>query len=133
MNPWWQRLGIWLDIDSARRARATRAREAHGPGYGYVDLPGCALRYRAHGQGPHCYVFAADPPVVLEHYDGLVRALSPHARVVVLELPGFGFSPVWNGFDFTLETNLVALASALTQLDVQGATLCFPCVSAYLA
>ncbi|HEX6241745.1 MAG TPA: alpha/beta hydrolase, partial [Polyangiales bacterium] len=34
---------------------------------------------------------------------------------------------------FTLEASLVALTSALTQLEVQGATLCFPCVSAYLA
>lgn len=133
MNPFLQRLGIWLDIDSARRASATRAREAGAPGYGYVNLPGCAVRYREHGHGPDCYVFAADPPVVLEHYDRLVQLLSPNARVLILELPGFGFSPVWNGFDFTLEASVAAMASALTQLSVRRATLCFPCVSAYLA
>lgn len=129
----WQRLGLWLDSDSPGQAARTRRREARAHGYGYLELPGCSIRYRAHGEGEECYVFAVDPPVVLEHYDALVRALSARARVIVLELPGFGFSPALRSFDFSLARCIDGVVSALEQLGVRGATLCFPCVSAYLA
>lgn len=128
-----ERLGLWLDTQSGWRTRAEQRREARAPGYGYVELPRCALRYRDHGEGDQTYVFAADPPVVLEHYDELVRVLSRHARVIVLELPGFGFSPARPGFDFALGSSVQGALQALVQLGVRGATLCFPCASAYVA
>jgi pimeloyl-ACP methyl ester carboxylesterase len=129
----WQRLGVWLDTQAAWRTRGEQHREARAPGYGYLELPGCALRYRDHGEGDDCYVFAADPPIVLEHYDELVRVLSKRARMIVFELPGFGFSPARSGFDFALDSSVVYAAMALDRLGLRGVTLCFPCASAYIA
>jgi pimeloyl-ACP methyl ester carboxylesterase len=128
-----QRLGVWLDTEPRWRTRREQRREARTPGYGYVELPQCALRYRDHGDGDDCYVFAADPPIVLEHYDELIRVLAQRARVIVLELPGFGFSPARPGFDFALSSCADSAALALEQLGVRSATLCFPCGSAYVA
>jgi pimeloyl-ACP methyl ester carboxylesterase len=129
----WQRLGVWLDTQPTWRTRREQRREAREPGYAYLELPGCALRYRDHGEGDDCYVFAADPPIVLEHYDELVGVLSRQARVIVLELPGFGFSPARPGFDFELGSTVRALELALERLGLRGVTLCFPCASAYVA
>jgi pimeloyl-ACP methyl ester carboxylesterase len=68
-----------------------------------------------------------------EHYDELVRLLSKRARVIVLELPGFGFSPARPGFDFALESSVASAGMALDSLGLRGVTLCFPCASAYIA
>jgi pimeloyl-ACP methyl ester carboxylesterase len=78
-------------------------------------------------------VFAADPPIVLEHYDELVRVLAKRARVIILELPGFGFSPARPGFDFSLRSCAEGAALALDRMGLSGVTLCFPCGSAYVA
>lgn len=129
----WQRLGLWLDTQPRWRTRREQRREARQSGYGYVELENCALRYRDHGEGDECYVFAADPPVVLEHYDELVRQMEQRARVIVIELPGFGFSPARPGFDFALHSSARGAALAFERLGVRGATLCFPCASAYVA
>src|SRR5262249_11652311 len=63
----------------------------------------------------------------------LVAELAPHGRVIVLELPGFGFSPAAHGFDFSLASAVSTLAAALDRLEVRGATLCFPCLSGLIA
>jgi pimeloyl-ACP methyl ester carboxylesterase len=132
-------VSAWIDrlarrIDTEADARIRRSLRGHrAPGYGFVDLPSCAVRYRAHGEGARTFVFAADPPIVLEHYDALVDALSARARIIVLELPGFGFSPARRSFDFSFDGVVAALGNILDVLDVRGATLCFPCVSAYAA
>jgi pimeloyl-ACP methyl ester carboxylesterase len=104
-----------------------------GPGYDYLELPSCALRFRVHGKGNTTFVFAADPPIVLEHYDALVAALVPHGRVVVFELPGFGFSPARRGFDFSFDAVVSAVGRLLEHVAARNAVLCFPCVSAYVA
>jgi pimeloyl-ACP methyl ester carboxylesterase len=130
VRAWIDRLALRIDTEAdARIRRSLRGHRA--PGYGFVDLPSCAVRYRAHGEGARTFVFAADPPIVLEHYDALVDALSARARIIVLELPGFGFSPARRSFDFSFDGIVAALGDILDALDVRGATLCFPCVSAY--
>lgn len=126
------RLGLWLDTDSSRGVRRVIRSTRSRPGYGTVDVDAAVIRYREHGSGSRVYVFAADPPIVLEHYDRLLAALSPHGRTIVLELPGFGFSPVRPGFDFSFERVTGVMERALSELGVADATLCFPCGSAYL-
>ena len=128
-----ERLGLLLDADRPAAIRRIASSARASPGYGTVDVGSGLIRYREHGEGDATYVFAADPPIVLEHYDRLLDALSPNGRVVVLELPGFGFSPVRAGFDFSMEGVMRAVHLALERLGVAKATLCFPCGSAYLA
>ncbi|HEX4339394.1 MAG TPA: alpha/beta hydrolase [Polyangiaceae bacterium] len=127
------KLGLLLDADPPWTVKRVARTRGTRPGHGFVDAGSCLVRYRDHGNGPRTFVFAADPPVVLEHYDRLVEALSPHGRVIVLELPGFGFSPVRLGFDFSMEGVTEAVEHVLVELRVRDALLCFPCGSAYLA
>ncbi len=62
------------------------------PGVARVELSRATLRVRsASGVGPPI-VFLIDPPNTVEHYDALIQILAQHARVVCVELPGFGFS-----------------------------------------
>jgi pimeloyl-ACP methyl ester carboxylesterase len=126
------RLATRLDTESPRALRQVVQR-AQPAGYGYVALDRCAIRYRAHGRGARTFVFAADPPIVLEHYDALVAELVVHGRVIVLELPGFGFSPAAHGFDFSFASAVATVAAFLDRLEVRDATLCFPCLSGLIA
>jgi pimeloyl-ACP methyl ester carboxylesterase len=130
---WATRLGAWLDTESARSVRRSNRRAPRGPGFDFLDLDSSTLRYRVHGTGTRTFVFAADPPIVLEHYDALVETLAPHARVIAFEVPGYGFSPAKRGFDFSFEGTVKAVVELLEHLSVKDATLCFPCVSAYVA
>jgi len=128
--------GVWVDTFGARR----RLRRASGgrafssrPGMGCLDMGAAVIRFRTQGQGAHTLVLAADPPVVIEHYDDLVGLLKDDFRIVVLELPGFGFSLPMPGltFDFRATNDLVA--GALERLALGPYLLAFPCVSAYCA
>jgi pimeloyl-ACP methyl ester carboxylesterase len=97
----------------------------------YLRLPESLIRYRIAGTGPKTIVFAVDPPVMLEQYDGLIQYLQNSFRVIVFEPPGFGFSFPKTGyhFDFTFTNNLIA--KFLNRLGYAPYILAFPCGVAY--
>lgn len=78
-------------------------------------------------------LFAADAPVVLEHYAPVLNQLVPDRRAVAMELPGFGFSTPAPGYRFTLAHQVAALTSLLDAMEVPKATLAFTCVNALVA
>jgi pimeloyl-ACP methyl ester carboxylesterase len=86
---------------------------------------------RVVGQGSPTIVFVPDPPNVIEHYDELCELLSPLARVVCFEMPGFGFSFPPFGFQFTLEEQVATAADILCELALSPYALAFSCGSAY--
>jgi pimeloyl-ACP methyl ester carboxylesterase len=129
-------LGVLLDTrTSERRIGKVRKGPASSsrPGMAWLDVGPAVIRYRVQGDGPDTIVFAADPPIVIEHYDELVRLLENDFRVIVLEMPGFGFSMARRGlqFDFSATNDLVA--GALKQVAGGPCLLAFPCVAAYCA
>jgi pimeloyl-ACP methyl ester carboxylesterase len=101
------------------------------PSIAHLQLAKALIRYRMVGSGTKTLVLAADPPVVIEHYDELIQNLAMDFRVIVFELPGFGFSMPRSGyrFDFTESNDVVA--EFLRRLDLGPYLLAFPCVSAY--
>jgi len=104
-------------------------------GYAVAEVAGARIRYRAHGPddaGP-TLVIATDPPVVLEQYDALVGALGRARRVVIFELPGFGFSTAPSGFDFAPASVQALIAAFVARVAAPGAILIFPCAAAYAA
>jgi len=63
-------------------------------------------RIRILDSGEKCgtpVLFAADAPVVLEHYLQPLSTLSRRRRAIAIELPGFGFSVPAKTYRFTLE------------------------------
>jgi pimeloyl-ACP methyl ester carboxylesterase len=83
------------------------------------------------GSGPRTLVLAADPPVVVEQYDKLIELLKNAFRVVVFEVPGFGFSMPLAPFRFDFTKLNDVIAKFLRQLDFGPHILAFPCVAAY--
>lgn len=102
-------------------------------GIGWIDTGPAVIRYRMYGHGNSTIVFAADPPVVIEHYDALVALLEEDFQIVILEMPGFGFSVPKAGLDFTFHATNDVVAAALKQIVKRPCLLAFPCVSAYCA
>lgn len=127
-------LATWVDTIGPRlRLRSVLASDRfHSrPDIQHVRFPECIIRYRVAGSGPRTVVLATDPPVALEQYDALMALLQPDVRVVVLELPGFGFSLPLAGFRFDFTALNDVVARFLAQLDVGPCILAFPCVAAY--
>jgi pimeloyl-ACP methyl ester carboxylesterase len=130
------KLGVLVDtctsrrrVDSAIKGAASSSR----PGIGWIDVCSAVIRYRVQGAGPHTIVFAADPPIVIEHYDELYRLLGNEFRVIVLEMPGFGFSIPRAELQFGFTETNDLIARALRELVGGPCLLAFPCVSAYCA
>ena len=97
----------------------------------HVRFAECIIRYRMSGSGSHTVVFATDPPVAIEQYDALIDLLKKDFRVVVFEIPGFGFSLPLSGFRFDFVTLNDVVAKFLSQLGPGPSILAFPCVAAY--
>ena len=100
----------------------------------FLELPNALIRYRVVGKGPKTIVFVPDPPNVIEHYDELANLLQEEYQVVILELPGLGFSlPAQLTFDYSLASYADITAEFLAQLGFAASVLAFPCVWGYVA
>jgi pimeloyl-ACP methyl ester carboxylesterase len=58
----------------------------------YVQIDGRRVHYRDEGEGPNTLVLLHGVMASLHTWDGWVEALSPHFRILRVDLPGFGFS-----------------------------------------
>ena len=106
---------------------------AQRPGVARVELSCATLRVRsASGVGPPI-VFLIDPPNTVEHYDALIQILAQQARVVCVELPGFGFSTPGPTFDFGIQAYTLAIEELLRALKLEACTVVGSCVWAYTA
>jgi len=103
------------------------------PGIRIVDLPTTQVRVRIAGTGSKTLVFTCDPPNVVEQYDEIIERLGKNHRIVVMELPGAGFSFPKSDFGFTLPNYVDALKALLVELDMAPYVLVSPCVSTYTA
>ena len=126
----------WIDswrLNSRRRHEALERAIGSRPGMRALELPTAVLRIRVAGHGAQTVVYVPDPPNTIEHCDRLLERLSAVARVVCIELPGFGFSLPARNFRFTVREQTATLRAALEALGWAPYTLAFPCVSAYAA
>jgi pimeloyl-ACP methyl ester carboxylesterase len=100
-----------------------------------MELTHSYIRYRVEGEGAgkRTIVFATDPPIVLEQYDELIALLKHDFRVVVLELPGFGYSFPKLNMSFKFEPFNQMLYEFLQKLDCGPYILAFPCITAFSA
>lgn len=78
-------------------------------------------------------LFAADAPVVLEHYAARLGVLAARRRVVAVELPGFGFSTPGRAYRFALSEQVEALRALLDAMLIDRAQLAFSCINGFVA
>ncbi|MES2884415.1 MAG: alpha/beta hydrolase [Pseudomonadota bacterium] len=78
-------------------------------------------------------VLVPDGPNLIEHYATLVERLRAERRVVVLDLPGFGFSFPQARYEHRLEQGGAVILAVLAALDLRVATLVCTCVNGFYA
>jgi len=108
-------------------------RKSQAEGYGFLELSNCFVRYRIAGNGPTTLVFPTDPPVMIESYDEIIRALAPHYKVIVFELPGFGYSFPKKNMRFDFDPAVQTLLTCLDAWDSAPYGLVFSCASVFFA
>jgi len=106
---------------------------AQRPGVARLELSGATLRVRRAGRTGPPIVFLIDPPNTVAHYDALLEILAEQARVVCVELPGFGFSTPGHGFDFGIPAYTLVIEELLRALELEACTVVGSCVWAYPA
>jgi pimeloyl-ACP methyl ester carboxylesterase len=98
-----------------------------------IDTSAGSIRVFDSGSQKPCVVFVPDGPNVIEHYAGLMRALSPSVRVVCFDMPGFGHSLPRNSYGHTLDQGANAVLAVLDRLGIRTATLAFSCANGFYA
>lgn len=98
-----------------------------------VETHGSRLRVRDTGAGKPGVVFICDPPNTVEHYDDLIAELGGDYRLLILELPGFGFSRADDLDAVNFAGSVAAVESALAALAPGPVVLCGPCVGGFVA
>ena len=118
---------VWptLRSSSVSRGPASQSRS----NIQFMDLGTTWLRYCITGKKGPTLVLNADPPLTIESYEGTIAALSPYFRVVVFDVPGFGFSfPKRLDFSYDFDSITVILTQFLTKLNLGPYVLGLPCL-----
>jgi pimeloyl-ACP methyl ester carboxylesterase len=103
------------------------------PNVRLLETPLARVRVLNTGSGGQIVVFLCDGPAVIEHYDELLALAPPQMRIIVVEMPGFGFSYPRRGYNYSLQHQSVVLSCVLELLGATGTCLVARCVTAYAA
>lgn len=122
-----------LPLSLRRKHRLRKAKAWGQADVQFMELPGATIRYRIVGNDGPVLVICPDPPVMIEHYNELAKRLSRHFRVVLFELPAFGFSIPKLGFSMQPERILEVVSAFLHKLAMGPYILSFPCVAGLTA
>ncbi|OUS24626.1 hypothetical protein A9Q99_23955 [Gammaproteobacteria bacterium 45_16_T64] len=128
--------GTYVDLISTSMTSSSviqRAKQQQKENYYFVELDQCFIRYRMEGEGKQTIVFATDPPAHLEDYDDLINHLKDDYKIVIFELPGFGFSLSKITMSYQFESCVNVLLTFLDTLNAAPYALAFPCASGYFA
>ena len=98
-----------------------------------IELQKARIRYLDTGGSGRPVVIAPDPPNTVEHHLAMVEKLRENHRVIVFDLPGFGFSYPRLGFSFDLTDQRDAITELFDALNVKNATLVFSCLASFAA
>ena len=100
----------------------------------FMDMGTTWIRYCITGEGRLTIVLNADPPLTIECYDQTIAELSRYFRVVVFEIPGFGFSfPKRLGFRYDFDSITAILTQFLSRLNNGPYILSLPCLLGFCA
>lgn len=128
----------WLDtIGFAGASRTEIERHALGsrPGLRWFEHSTSLVRMRAPDEAgtKPVVAFLPDGPASIESYDAVVGALSDAYDVVIIEIPGFGFSWPLSPEALSFDGCVAATAAALASLDLPPVVVVGPCVQGLVA
>lgn len=120
-------------VTPALRRGRVRSRSDRARGIEFMELDRALIRYRRAGsRSKYCLVLSADPPMVLESYDRLLRELAADFHVIVFEAPGFGYSLPSTGFGFSMREYQEVIETFLERLGVGPCILGLPCLLGFV-
>lgn len=107
-----------------RLAKKRREAQAQWPAdMRVIETPAGPMSVRdTRGDGP-VVAFAVASPCVTTHYEAVLDALRADHRVIVFDMPGFGFSPPRADYDHGLRAGGTAIAGLLEALALRDVTL----------
>ena len=82
-------------------------------------------------EGKETLLIIPDGPNVIEHYFGLVDKLKKSFRVIIFDLPGFGFSTHNGHYDYSFEKTNQLIAELLDLIGLLKVNLVFPCAGGF--
>jgi len=91
------------------------------------------MRIRDTGGKNQALIFLCDPPVTVEAYDELIACFQPNHRVIILELPSFGFSRISSSSALTFEGAVRVTEEAIKLLNLEACVVFGPCICGFLA
>ena len=99
----------------------------------FIETSDCSFRIRDTGGDDTALVFLCDPPVTVEAYDKLIACFQPDHRVIVIELPSFGFTRISNASALTFEGAVRETEAAIKSLNLERCIVFGPCVCGFVA
>lgn len=91
------------------------------------------IRVRDSGGSKRSLIFLCDPPVSVEAYDELISTLGSEFRVVIIELPGFGFSQALSVDALEFGGAVEAVEATIGKLELGAFVLFGPCICGFVA
>jgi pimeloyl-ACP methyl ester carboxylesterase len=71
--------------------------------------------------------------MMVEAYDDLIAHLEADFRVLIVEIPGFGFSKVRSSTAYQFMTTVRSIEQALLELNLKNPVLFGPCITGFVA
>jgi pimeloyl-ACP methyl ester carboxylesterase len=72
-------------------------------------------------------IIIPDGPNVIEHYNELVALLQADFRLLIFELPGFGFSTHQGQYDYSFQKTTQLIREIIDRFHLKKVNLAFPC------
>jgi len=98
-----------------------------------IETSCASIRVRDTGGRNQALIFLCDPPVTVEAYDELIVCFRPNHRVIIIELPSFGFSKISNASALTFEGALRQTEETIKLLNLDACVVFGPCICGFLA
>ncbi len=81
--------------------------------------------------GKKTILIIPDGPNIIEHYFSLVKKLKKSFRVIIFDLPGFGFSTHKGNYDYSFQKTNQLIVELLSVINLPKVNLVFPCAGGF--
>lgn len=81
--------------------------------------------------GKETILIIPDGPNIIEHYFSLVDKLKKSFRVIIFDLPGFGFSTHKGNYDYSFQKTNQLIVELLEVIRLSKVNLVFPCAGGF--
>ncbi len=82
-------------------------------------------------EGKETILIIPDGPNIIEHYFSLIKKLEKSFRVIIFDLPGFGFSTHKGNYDYSFQKTNQLIIELLDIVQLPKVNLVFPCAGGF--